>query len=177
MADVLPSASSREEVPEGSARRVDAFEGGDDFREMLIARVGDPAVELPLRLPGNAGERVGGLSLVYGIRDERCHRREGWRGRSSLSPGRRGSGFSVSAFERRRQLERPEAAVCKLDPLAHADGLSPLILNLEEARSFGTGRAVEDDQDALHDGQAYYAASAPIVHERGRDERALHVRG
>lgn len=47
-----------------------AFEDGDDFGQVLVVRVGDPSIELPLRLPEDAGEGFGVVSFVGGIWDQ-----------------------------------------------------------------------------------------------------------
>ena len=74
--DELLTARSREKVAERAVCGVDAFERPDDFGQMLIVRVGDPPIDLPLRLPEDAGERLGRHSLHLGIREQRSERRQ-----------------------------------------------------------------------------------------------------
>ena len=77
MAHELRSTSGLDEMAERAASRVDALKRRDDFRQMRVVGVRDPAIKLPLRLPEDAGERVGILPLNGGIWDQRGQRRKG----------------------------------------------------------------------------------------------------
>lgn len=68
VADELLSAPCRKEIAERAASRMDALKVTDGFGEVLVVALGDPSIDLSVRLAEHSGERLGGHSFGGRVR-------------------------------------------------------------------------------------------------------------